>query len=469
MPLIRPVNEKGVLEMNWMKKRIDFFGERAAFIHNNHTYSYKDLFNKVSEWEARIVTINIKKGAVVAVICDFSIDSAALIIALLANENIFLPLTDETEVKHSRIFKLACIDWSFCCDKETKNWKVNQHSAFKPHFSILHLRNEKSPGLILFTSGTTGESKGAVLPSSSLLRRFVNATLDSSKGLRSIVFLKLDHIGGLNTLFSVIMTGGTAISIEERSPNSVCKTVEKHKVELLPTTPTFLNMMMISGAMDSFDLTSLKIITYGTEPMPLSTLQAVNKRLPDIKLKQTYGLTELGIFATRSKNSGSEWLEIGGKGTETRVVDEILQIKTESRMVAYLNAPSPFTEDGYYITGDKVEVNGSYFRILGRESDLINIGGEKVFPSEIESVLLEMPNVKEVLVTGKPNPVIGHIVCANFVLKNSETRVELANRMSEFCKKRLESFKIPRVILISQNSFMGDRLKKNRTQPTLEG
>lgn len=454
--------------MNWMLERISFFGERVAFVRHQKQFTYNQLLEKIVDWQTKISDLAIKKGDVVAVVSDFSADSAALIISLIVNENIILPLTEETAGKHAGFFELSSVTWSFSSNNQQDAWKIVRHTCPVAHFSINQLRDENSAGLILFTSGTTGESKGAVLRTSSLLKRFENAPLDLSSGLCSIVFLKLDHIGGLNTLFSIMMTGGTAISINQRTPSIVCKTIEEHKVELLPTTPTFLNMMMISGALDSYDVSSLKIITYGTEPMPLSTLQAVNQRLPDIKLKQTYGLTELGIFSTRSKNSGSDWLEIGGNGTKTRVVDGILQIKTEACMLAYLNAPSPFTEDGFYITGDKVEVSGPYYRILGRESDLINIGGEKVFPSEVESVLLEMPNVKEVLVTGKSSPVIGNIVCANFVLADQESRVELANRMNEFCKVRLEPFKIPRVVLISQKSFMSERLKKSRTQPTLE-
>lgn len=88
------------------------------------------------------------------------------------------------------------------------------------------------------------------------------------------------------------------------------------------------------------------------------------------------------------------WDKIGGEGFETRVVDRILQIKATSAMLGYLNAPSLFTSDGWFITGDSVEVNGEYLRILGRKSTIINVGGENVYPSEVESVIQEMENIE---------------------------------------------------------------------------
>ena len=289
-----------------------------------------------------------------------------------------------------------------------------------------------------------------------------------NKALRCLVFLKLDHIGGLNTLFSILFSGGAAISVEDRTAESVCSTIEKYKVMLLPTTPTFLNMLLISGIYNQFDLSSLRIITYGTEPMPLSTLNGVRKVFSDVKLKQTYGLTELGILATKSKSSDTDWLKIGGEGVETRVENGILFIKTKTAMLGYLNAESPFTDDGYYNTGDQVEVDGDYFRILGRDSEIINVGGEKVYPAEVESVLLEMPNIKEALVSAKKNPVTGNIVFADVVLDKEESRGDLTKRLVAFCQSRLEGFKIPKLVKISYASFMGDRLKKSRAKVLLE-
>src|SRR5690606_3810396 len=193
---------------------------------------------------------------------------------------------------------------------------------------------------------------------------------------RAITFLLFDHIGGINTLLYYLSNGGTIVTVQDRSAHAVCAAIERHRVQVLPTSPTFINLMLVSGAHRSFDLSSLELITYGTEVMPESTLARLNRELPHVQTQQTYGLSELGILRSKSKSSDSLWVKIGGEGFETRVVDGMLEIKAKSAMLGYLNAPSPFTEDGWFKTGDAVEVDGEYIRILGRKSELINVGGE---------------------------------------------------------------------------------------------
>ena len=112
--------------------------------------------------------------------------------------------------------------------------------------------------------------------------------------------------------------------------------------------------MLLSESYKRCDLGSLKAVTYGTEPMPESTLLRFNKIFPHIKMLQTYGMSEVGVLKSKSKDSGSLWVKIGGDGVETQVVDGILQVKTASALLGYLNAPNPITEDGWFVTGDSV-------------------------------------------------------------------------------------------------------------------
>ena len=121
-----------------------------------------------------------------------------------------------------------------------------------------------------------------------------------------------------------------------------------------------------------------------------STLVRCQKLFPHVKLQQTYGLSEVGILRSKSKNSDSVWLKVGGDGFQTRIVNNMLQIKAYSAMLGYLNAPSPFTEEGWLETGDLVESDGDYIRILGRQSEIINVGGEKVYPVEVENIIFRL-------------------------------------------------------------------------------
>jgi acyl-CoA synthetase (AMP-forming)/AMP-acid ligase II len=198
--------------------------------------------------------------------------------------------------------------------------------------------------------------------------------------------------------------------------------------------------------------------------MPESTLRRFHALFPKVKLQQTYGLSEVGIMRSKSRSSDSLWVKIGGEGFETRVLDGMLEIKAKSAMLGYLNAPSPFTADGWFKTGDAVEVDGEYLRILGRQSELINVGGEKVYPAEVESVLQLMPGVDDVAVSGEPNPITGHIVKARVKLNRAEPLSEFRKRMQEFCRDKLPRFKVPQKVELVEHGMHGERFKKMRRQ-----
>jgi len=142
----------------------------------------------------------------------------------------------------------------------------------------------------------------------------------------------------------------------------------------------------------------------------------------------------------------------------------LLEIKAKSAMLGYLNAPSPFTEDGWFMTGDEVLVDGEYFRILGRRSEMVNVGGLKVFPAEVEGVLLQMDGVEDVAVNGESNSLTGQIVKARVKLSTGESPAEFKKRMRAFCKGKLESFKVPQKVVLIDHMMTGDRFKKMRKE-----
>jgi acyl-coenzyme A synthetase/AMP-(fatty) acid ligase len=311
---------------------------------------------------------------------------------------------------------------------------------------------------VLFTSGSTGTSKAALHDVGVLLEKF----RARRHRLVTITFLLLDHIGGINTLLYTLANGGTAVTISRRDPDLVCRLIEQHRVELLPTTPTFLNLLLLSEAHTRHDLSSLRRISYGTEVMPETTLRRLRTVFPSVDLVQTYGLTEVGILRARSKESGSLFVKVGGEGFETRVADGILFIRARSAMLGYLNAPSPFDEEGWFNTQDCVEVDGEYIRIIGRRSDIINVGGEKVYPAEVESVLMRMENVRDATVYAEPNPIAGQIVAARLALDRPEDLFSLKRRVRSFCRDHLAPFKVPARIEVVEGDLAGPRYKKLR-------
>ena len=143
-------------------------------------------------------------------------------------------------------------------------------------------------------------------------------------------------------------------------------------------------------------------------------------------------------------------------------MDDILYVKADTAMLGYLNATSPFTEDGWFNTGDSVEVDGDYLRILGRKSEIINVGGEKVYPAEVEGVILEFENVEDVTVYGEKNVILGEIVCAKVSLLQDEDPNEFVKQLKKYCKGRLENYKIPVKVNVTDEKLHSVRYKKNR-------
>ncbi|MNN17395.1 putative acyl--CoA ligase YhfT [compost metagenome] len=276
-------------------------------------------------------------------------------------------------------------------------------------------------------------------------------------------FLLFDHIGGLNTLFHTLSNGGTVICPNARTPQDICALIEKHRVEILPTSPSFLNLLLMTQAYQNYDLSSLKVVTYGTEVMPEYTLKQLHSTMPNVQLKQTYGLSELGILRTKSKDSGSLLVHIGGEGYQTKVVNDILFIKSETAMEGYLNAPQPFDEKGWVNTQDHVVVEGDYLRILGRRSEIINVGGRKVYPAEVEDVLIQMSEITDATVKGESNPILGSIVSAVVNVNEQLEIKELKQRIRAFCADKLEPFQVPVKVHIQEEALYSERYKKIRS------
>ena len=436
------------------------YNDQIAIIWKDASFSYKNILQRIHKWRDELT--DLQSGTIVGLEGDFSPETISLLYALIEKNAIIAPFDINHTEKNRKKYEIAQLDLLIRVQGEEDIVFTEMGDGTAKNDLYKDIIENAIPGLVLFTSGSSGEPKAALHNFSKLLDKF----RVKRKSLRTINFLLFDHWGGLNTLFHIMSNGGTVIILENRTPDYVCELIEKHKVELLPTSPTFLNMLIISRAYERYSLESLKMISYGAEPMPESLLKNLNKLFPAITLQQTYGLIELGVMRSKSEDNGSLWVKIGGEGFSVRVVDDMLQIKSDSAMVGYLNAPSPFTEDGWFMTGDAVEVKNDYFRILGRKSELINVGGEKVFPQEIENTILEIPDIEDVLVYGETHPLTGKIVCAKIKYAGSEGKAEVVSIIRKYCRTKLEPFKVPVKIQLVDESFESGRFKKARADGT---
>jgi len=393
-----------------IKFLIEIFKKNAncnALIWRDKTYKYNCLLKKIIYWKKYLKEKKIQPGFVIGLEGDFSPNTITILLCLIDMNCIIVPFDYSQRTKNQKKYKLAKLKDLITIDaNDCVNFKEYNETSHYDYYNILRKNNR--PGLVLFTSGSSGEPKAAVHDFSKLLDKFKT----KRKSLSTLNFLLFDHWGGLNTMFHTLYNGGIVIPVTDRKPDAVCKLIEKYKLELLPTSPTFLNLMIMSGSYQRWDLSSLKIISYGTEPMPKSVLLHLNKLFPNVRLLQTYGLIELGVL--------------------------------------------------WFITGDKVLQDGDYFKILGRESEIINVGGEKVYPAEVESVLLEINGVKNAVVYGEKNPLMGEIVVANVKADELNSNKKFISLIKNYCREKLDKYKIPVKINFTQKDLISERFKRRR-------
>ncbi len=429
-----------------------------AIVWRDHRYPYAWLLDTIDRSRHLLTSNGVGAGSVVSLEADACPQAVAVMLALVERRCVIVPLTETVGPQTDRCRHVAQV--------ETVIGVRNNHPPVftdtrrrAEHALYTQLRTRDHPGLVLFSSGSTGASKAVVHDWVALLKKFTVRR----HALRTIAFFLFDHIAGVDTLFYTLSNGGCTIFVDDRSPETVCRSIERHRVQVLPVSPTFMNLILISQAYEKYDLSSLEVVSYGTEVMPQSTLQRFCQVFPAVRTLQKYGMSEIGALRSKSRASDSCWVKVGGEGFDVRVIDGILQIKAESAMLGYLNAPTPFTEDGWLITGDAVEVDGQYIKFLGRKSETINIGGEKFQPAEVENVLLQMDGVDDAVVGSEPHPITGRLVKATVVLSTDEARNAFRTRMARFCSDRLPPFKIPQKVEISRQPLYGNRYKKKRT------
>jgi acyl-CoA synthetase (AMP-forming)/AMP-acid ligase II len=446
--------------MDWLIDRFNTAPEKLAFIHEGREVKYGEVVQTIASFRARLAAAGVGLGHSVVVLGDYSPEVFCLMLALAQNGSIVIPLTNNSVIEQSVALGVSGCDWYIEFSADGHDFTITAKNMATDNALLASFRQRKVPGLVLFSSGSTGKPKG-------ILHDFVQVAEKFRKQRTAVVaipFLMIDHFGGINTILAITSSLGTVVTVADRSVANICGAIQRYKVELLPATPSFLTLLMASKLQGEFDLSSLKRITYGTEVMPQSTLDRIRAAFPGVVLQQTYGLSEVGVLRSQSRDDGSLWVKVGGEGFQTKIVNGVLWIKSDYAMVGYLNAPSEFDADGWFNTQDQVEVDGEYFRILGRVTDLINVGGQKVYPAEVESVILDVDNVQDVAVFGEAHALLGQIVVAKIVLDQPEPVESVKKRVRQACLATLAAFKVPAKVVLTEGVLHSARQKKIRRE-----
>lgn len=443
------------MNIQWMLNRLKREKEKIAIIDKDQNIGYYDLIERYLKWKCFIKSNHIDKGEIIAIDGIFSADYFSLLLALIENENIVLPLVQGDIKQREEYLDISEADRLINL-AGTSQTIFRKNSTLNPLVSQLRVKNR--PGLIIFSSGSTGKPKGMLHNFEIFLKKYQ----EEKKATVTLLFMLLDHIGGMSTIFFTLLNGGTLVVTQSKQAKDICFLIENNKIEHLPTTPSFLNILLLSEHDKTYDLSSLKLISYGTEVMQEYVLQQLNQRFPYVKLRQTYGLSELGVLKVKSESSQSIWIKMEQDQYEFKIIDNILYIKSDLAMMGYLNADKPFTEDDWFNTHDRVIVKGDHFRILGRDSEIINIGGEKIFPAEIEDLIIQMSDVKDIVVKGEENPIFGNIVTAKVNSNKTIDPLLLKRKIIDFCSGRIGKQFIPAKVEIVKHELFNPRYKKVR-------
>lgn len=431
------------------------YGPLPCIEGDGFAYTYADLLDEIDRWQPRFDMLNVAPGSVVGVRADYSLSAVAALLALFSRRAVaaLIPRDHDASQYVLDAHVTTLLEVNDCAYSSSPVPNSTSH----PLLDRLSAADEG--GIVIFTSGSTGRPKAALQS----LERFLYKFLRPGRRLRTLAFLLFDHVGGLDTLFYTLASGGTLILTRRRDPRSILELIRSHRVEVLPTSPSFLRLLCAMNDNGKHDLSSLKVITYGSEPMDPSTLTRLNKQFPHVQISQKYGTTETGSPRSVSRDNDSLWLKIRCDGVETKVIDDVLWIRSEGTILGYLNAPSPLDDDGWYCTGDLVDVDGEWIKFRGRSADTINVGGEKVTPVEIEQSILELDFVRDALVSAAPHALMGQVVTARVTLATDAPDArEAVRRIRSHCQSRLASFKVPVKIDIVTEGFANERSKAQR-------
>ncbi|MCT7530919.1 ANL family adenylate-forming protein [Aliarcobacter cryaerophilus] len=441
--------------MSFILEKFKSFNSKNAIVFEDRIYTYEEFVKQIKDYKNILDKHNIS-SKVVVILGDYSFYNLALFFALYENKNIIVPITSNIKKVQDDF-----IEESFCqtiIKTDEKNLLIQNLKTTFSHNIIDNLREKNSSGLILFSSGSTGKPKAMIHNLDTLIDSFKDK---KEKSMNMLVFLMFDHIGGLNTVFNALCMGACLIIPKIKDAKTICELIEKYKIMVLPSSPTFLNLILISEEYKNYDLSSLRMITYGTETMPQSLLLKLKEVFPKVKFLQTFGTSETGISTTSSKSSNSLFMKLEDINGEYKIVENELWLRSKTQVLGYLNASmDSFTSDGWFKTGDLVEVDGEYIKIIGRAKEVINVGGQKVLPSEVESIILEMEEISDCMVYGEKNAITGQTVVCDVVLnKNIEN---IKKRVRVFCKDRLDAYKIPTKVNVVDKTNFSDRFKKIR-------
>lgn len=318
--------------------------------------------------------------------------------------------------------------------------------------------------LIVYTSGTTGKPKGAVLSHKSVFMNAVNMVLECglTKNEIQLITTPMFHVGGISAMTMIMLIGGTSILHKKFDPNDILKTFETEKITYAFMVPSMWNLLLDVPNFKEYKVNSLRIICTAAASTPLELKKKLMNHFPNAGIFDTFGHSE--TFSTTTLKASDSLSKSGTVGlpysnVEVRVVDENMNdclpgevgeiiYRGPTTMKKYYKNPEGTEEalkGGWFHSGDLVKFDeGGYLTVVDRKKDMIISGGENIYPKEIEDVIYTHPDILEVAVVGVPDKKWGETVKAFIVTRNGKKLTE--QDVADYCTERIARYKRPHYI-----------------------
>jgi acyl-CoA synthetase (AMP-forming)/AMP-acid ligase II len=327
-----------------------------------------------------------------------------------------------------------------------------------------HVANEEDLAVLLYTSGTTGRPKGAMLTHLNIVHsvmHFAHA-MQLGEDDRSIVAVPLSHVTGLVAqLYTMLYARGCVVLMAQFKAAGFVQLAAAQRITHAIMVPAMYNLCLLLPDLHEHDLRAWRIGSYGGAPMPAATIEGIAARLPGVTLMNAYGATEtcspvtimpMGMTAAHRDSVGVT-VPCGDICVVDEAGNEVPRGQAGELWIAgpmvvpgyWRNEQATASEfrGGYWRSGDigSMDAEG-YVRILDRKKDVINRGGYKIYCATVESTLVEHPQVVEAALVGVPCPVLGERVHAFVCVRDLDERSQAA-ALQAFCAERLSDYAVP--------------------------
>lgn len=472
---------------DWVKRNARYYPQKTAFhwvpTQERWTYAQCDVLgSRLAEWLHE--TYGVTKGDRVGILAENTMAHVWLFLAAQKAGYVLVPLNYRLApaevaymVENSQpkvVFvqpSLAeyAVLWN-CPAPETQEVEAHttawKHLPYQMSYAEPDPLPEDAPLMILFTSGTTGKPKGAIISHKMVTWNAINTAhrLDLTTGDVSFNAAPFYHTGGWNVLLApFLLHGATTLLLDRFDPAQILSLIETERMTIIWGVPTMMAMLADHPNFEQTDLASVRYTIVGGEPMPIPLIQRYHEK--GIAIRQGFGMTEVGpnCFSLPEEDAIRKAGSIGFPNfyIDTRIVNDAgedvptgeageLWMRSPVVTPGYWRNPEATAQsitNGWFHTGDMMRVDEEgYFYVAGRKKDMYISGGENVYPAEVEKVLYSHPQIHEAAVVGVPDAKWGESGFA-FVVIKSETNLTTQD-VQDFCRKHLAKYKIPRHVQV---------------------